>query len=150
MHLLGKFLSLTLGVGPSLAAAQPAPRMWIGQREVYEEWLQTAEIQEMEDVGEGVTDPTRVTLKQSDTVFQAIYKPLRRGRHKGYWESYQAEVAAYELDKMLGLDMVPPTVVRRIKGDLGSMQLWVEGCDTYSVFNRKFRKRRSSAGRYHA
>ncbi len=137
MRLLGKFLSLTLAVGPSLAAAQPAQRMWIGQREVYEEWLQTAEIQEMEDVGEGVTDLTRVALTQSDTVFQAIYKPLRRGRHKGYWESYQAEVAAYELDKMLGLDMVPPTVVRRIKGDLGSMQLWVEGCDTYKRLRPK-------------
>ncbi len=137
MRLLGKFLSLTLAVGPSLAAAQPAQRMWIGQREVYEEWLQTAEIQEMEDVGEGVTEPTRVTLKQGDTVFQAIYKPIRRGRHKGYWESYQAEVAAYELDKMLGLDMVPPTVVRRIKGDLGSMQLWVEGCDTYKRLQPK-------------
>ena len=46
-------------------------------------------------------------------------------------------MAAYELDKMLGLDMVPPTVVRRIKGDLGSLQLWVEGCDTYKRLQPK-------------
>ena len=136
MRLLGCFLwALTLG--PSLAAAQPAPRMWIDQKEVYEEWLQTAEIQAMEDVGEGVTEPMRVTLKQGDTVFQAIYKPLKRGRHQGYWESYQAEVAASGLDKILGLDMVPPTVVRRIKGNLGSLQLWVEGCDTYKRLQPK-------------
>jgi hypothetical protein len=136
MRLLTYFLwGLTLG--PSLAAAEPAQRMWIDQHEVYDEWLRTAEILEMEDVGEGVTKPTRVTLQQGDTVFQAIYKPLKRGRHKGYWESYQAEVAAYELDKMLGLDMVPPTVVRRIKGDLGSLQLWVEGCDTYKRLQPK-------------
>jgi len=126
-----------LTLGPSLAAAEPAQPMWIDQHEVYDEWLQTAEILEMEDVGEGVTKPIRVTLKQGDTVFKAIYKPLKRGRHKGYWESYQAEVAAYELDKMLGLDMVPPTVVRRIKGDLGSLQLWVEGCDTYKRLQPK-------------
>lgn len=136
MRLLGYFL-WGLALGPPLAFAQPAQRMWIDQHEVYEEWLRTAEIQEMEDVGEGVTKPTRVTLKQGDTVFQAIYKPLKRGRHKGYWESYQAEVAAYELDKMLGLDMVPPTVVRRIEGDLGSLQLWVEGCDTYKRLQPK-------------
>ena len=126
-----------LTLGPSLAAAEPAQRMWIDQHEVYDEWLRTAEIQEMEDVGEGVTKPTRVTLKQGDTVFKAIYKPLKRGRQGGYWESYQAEVAAYELDKMLGLDMVPPTVVRRIKGNLGSLQLWVEGSDTYKRLQPK-------------
>ena len=137
MRLVGCFLSLGLVLDPSLAFAQSAQRMWIDQHEVYEEWLQTAEILEMEDVGEGVTKPTRVTLKQGDNVFYAIYKPLKRGRHRGYWESYQAEVAAYELDKMLGLDMVPPTVVRRIKGDLGSLQLWVEGCDTYKRLQPK-------------
>lgn len=137
MRLLGCLLALAHVFGPSLALAQPAERMWLGERENYEEWLQTAEIQGMEDVGEGVTKPTRVTLKQGDTVFRAIYKPLKRGRHKGYWESYQAEVAAYQLDKMLGLDMVPPTVVRRIKGDLGSLQLWVEGCDTYKRLQPK-------------
>ena len=38
---------------------------------------------------------------------------------------------------MLGLDMVPPTVVRRIEGDLGSLQLWVEGCDTYKRLQPK-------------
>ena len=91
----------------------------------------------MKDVGEGVTKPTRVTLKQGDTVFRAIYKPLKLGRYKGYWESYQAEVAAYGLDKMLGIDMVSPTVVRRIKGDLGSLQLWVEGCDSYKRLQPK-------------
>ncbi len=136
MRLLA-YLLWGLTLGPSLAVAQPEERMWIDQHGVYDEWLKTAEILEMEDVGEGVTKPTRVTLQQGDTVFQAIYKPLKRGRHKGYWESYQAEVAAYELDKMLGLDMVPPTVVRRIKGDLGSLQLWVEGCDTYKRLQPK-------------
>ena len=40
-------------------------------------------------------------------------------------------MAAYELDKMLGLDMVPPTVERTIEGRPGSIQLWVNGCRTY-------------------
>ena len=36
-------------------------------------------------------------------------------------------MAAYELDKMLELRMVPPTVEREIRGLKGSLQLWVEG-----------------------
>ena len=35
----------------------------------------------------------------------------------GYWESYKSEIAAYELDKLLGLDMIPPTVERRVQGE---------------------------------
>lgn len=121
----------------SIPLAQPTPRAWIEERDAIEEWLRTAEIQNLEEVGEGVTQPKKVTLKHGDTVFHAIYKPLKRGRQRGYWESYEAEVAAYLLDKMIGLDMVPPTVVRRIDGELGSLQLWVEGCDTYERLQSK-------------
>jgi hypothetical protein len=46
----------------------------------------------------------------------------------GFWDSYKSEIAAYELDKLLGLDMVPPTVQRRVDSDLCSVQLWVEQC----------------------
>lgn len=136
MRTLGFVLLLALVLAPSLASAQ-SQRTWLEKREAYEQWLLSSEIQAIEDVGEGVTQPKKVTLKRGDTVFHAIYKPLKRSRQRGYWESYQAEVAAYELDKMLALDMIPPTVVRRIKGDLGSLQLWVEGCDTYKRLEPK-------------
>jgi hypothetical protein len=33
----------------------------------------------------------------------------------------------YELDKLLGLDIVPPTVERQIGREVGSLQLWVDG-----------------------
>lgn len=133
---LGFVLFVGLVVAPLTASAQDE-RVWLEKRDLYEEWLSTSEIQGLEDVGEGVTEPMKVTLEQGDTVFYAIYKPIKRGRHRGYWESYQAEVAAYELDKLLELDMVPPTVVRRIKGDLGSLQLWVPDCDTYKRLEAK-------------
>ena len=48
------------------------------------------------------------------------WKPLKPGRYNGYWESYKNEIAAYEFDKLLGLDMVPPYVERRVNGDLGA------------------------------
>jgi hypothetical protein len=50
------------------------------------------------------------------------------GQKGGFWEAYKSEIAAYELDRLLGLDMVPVTVERRVEGDLASLQLWLEGC----------------------
>jgi len=45
-------------------------------------------------------------------------------------DSWRHEVAAYELDKLLGLGLVPPTVERRIARQAGSLQMWVEGATT--------------------
>ncbi len=45
----------------------------------------------------------------------------------GYFESYKSEVAAYELDKLLALNMVPPVVERRVNNELGAAIMWVEG-----------------------
>jgi hypothetical protein len=42
------------------------------------------------------------------------------------------EVAAYELDKILELDIVPPVVEREFEGQPGSLQLWVHNCRTYT------------------
>jgi hypothetical protein len=54
------------------------------------------------------------------------WRPLPPGIYGGFWQSYKAEIAAYELDKLLKLDMVPPTVERQLQGNTGSAQLWVE------------------------
>jgi hypothetical protein len=118
-------------IGTATVSKAENAKIWVGDHAKYEQWLREAEIVEVEDVGQGVTKPRKATLKEGDVVFHAVYKPLKRGRQSGYWESYQAEVAAYELDKLLGLDMVPPTVARRVESDQGSLQLWVEGCKTY-------------------
>ena len=44
----------------------------------------------------------------------------------GFQDSYETEIAAYEMDKMLGLGMVPATAERVIDNRRGSLQLWVD------------------------
>jgi hypothetical protein len=45
-------------------------------------------------------------------------------------DSWKHEVAAYELDKLLGTRLVPPTVERTFGSTKGSLQMWVEGAMT--------------------
>ena len=52
-------------------------------------------------------------------------------------DSWKSEVAAYELDKLLGLGLVPPTVERRIAGRTGSLQMWVEAAMTEDERKRR-------------
>jgi hypothetical protein len=62
------------------------------------------------------------------------YHPVARiggGRELiGLCDDYRHEIAAYELDKLLGLGIVPPCVERTIRGDAGALCLWVESAMT--------------------
>jgi hypothetical protein len=94
----------------------------------YEELLRTGDIVDVAPVGRGGLRPGRVYLRQAGRRIEAVFKSVVAGPRQGFWESHQAEVAAYELDKLLGLGLVPPTVLRDVEGKHGSLQLWVDGC----------------------
>lgn len=101
------------------AVAQEA--LW-PEREKLEHFLRKAKITERKKIGKGITNPEKVTLEMDGVVMNAIYKRVDK-KH----DSWRNEVAAYELDKLLGLGMVPPTVKRSIRGRKGCLQLWVTG-----------------------
>lgn len=103
-------------------------KIWLGRHTEFEESLRTTPIERMEKVGEGVTDPERAFFARGSAARCALVKVLPPKRHNGYWESYKSEIAAYELDRLLGLDMVPVTVERRVHGKGASAQLWLDGC----------------------
>jgi hypothetical protein len=123
---------------PDAAAAPAAPnapaavatgaKVWIGRYDEYEQYLKTAPIERETDVPVGVTHPKRAFFAPGGLAESVVVKDLPTGIRGGFWESYKSEIAAYEMDRLLGLDMVPPTVERRIHGDLSSIQLWVNGC----------------------
>ena len=134
--LAGLLACTTLAARPAAPPAVPArvqdaaatcSLTWPAHRAEAEACLRKCEIDRIEEVPIGVTKPKRVFFKEGSAVRSAAWKPLLPGRYSGYWESYKSEIAAYELDKLLGMDMVPPTVERRgPDAETGAMMLWVE------------------------
>jgi hypothetical protein len=98
-------------------------------QEKLENYLRTAEVVSVEkDTEAGRTTPWRITLNDGITQRQALFKYINRSRPSLLPDSYKYEIAAYELDKLLELEIVPPVVEREIEGTTGSLQLYLEGC----------------------
>jgi hypothetical protein len=117
------------------AAAPDAPvsaKTWLDNRAAIETYLKETEIVSIEEIKVGVTHPRRAKFPDGGLVQYMAFKNVPPGRTTGYWESYKSELAAYELDKMLGLDMVPPTVEKRVKGELGAAVMWCSPTKSFS------------------
>ncbi len=97
----------------------------LAERSQWEDFLKNAEIIKFEDVGEGVTKPIWLTLKKGDVTRRGLWKNPK-GIRQGFLEGWQYEIAAYEMDKLLKLNMIPPTVERKFKKKRGSLQLAID------------------------
>jgi hypothetical protein len=101
----------------------------LAQREKWEDFLETAKVigQEQMKSRQAVTHPWKIELEKDGITNRALWKDCK-GRMRGFMENWKWEIAAYRLDKYLGLNMIPPTVEKRFKGKRGSCQLWVYDC----------------------
>lgn len=81
------------------------------------------------DEREAVTEPWTLVLEKEKVTRRALWKNPE-GRFKGYLDNWKCEIAAYRLDKLLELNMVPPTVEKRFQGDKGSCMLMLENVIT--------------------
>ena len=124
---------------PSVAAQESHGLPLTG--EAAETFLRTAEVVRKKGIGRGITHPEQYTLSDGTRTHKAVWKTIdefKRGvtSFEGggvvvdFADSYKHEIAAYELDKMIGLDLVPPTVERTFGRTTGSLQMWVEGAMT--------------------
>ncbi len=98
----------------------------LARRPEIEKQLKTAEIIRSKEIGEGVTRPYRLFLMCATGEISGCWKNPK-GMSKGYLEGWQYEIAAYEMDKLLGLNMIPPTVEREFGEQKGSFQFWIIG-----------------------
>lgn len=117
---------LPMWSGPEQAAPaeKVSSKTWVGRHQEIEDALRTEECVRMD-----VFPPnyiSRCVFRSGGPVARMGWRPLREGPDRGFRESYKTEIAAYELDKLLRMDMVPPTVERELQGTIGGAQLWVE------------------------
>jgi hypothetical protein len=120
-------LSLSAVAPPHAAQPAGSVRSWIGREATIEAHLKAARVTRVEDIGTGVTRPRRAWLDPADPVASLTWKVLPPGRPRGYWESYKSEIAAYQLDALLAMQMVPPAVAREIDGETGAAIMWIDG-----------------------
>ena len=121
------FVALALVLAFAAPAVAQLPFDELDVREASEAFLRDAEIvgDKKMSASDAVTEPYRLTLSLEGKTRDALWKNPQ-GRVKGFVEGWKYEIAAYELDKYLGTDMVPPTVAKRFKGSIGSAQLWLD------------------------
>jgi hypothetical protein len=116
-------LPALLGHEGAGSAEQAGSKIWVGRYREIEEYLRTAECVTKTTLGAGLS---RCNLPPGGPVARMAWRPRPPGVYRGFRESYKAEIAAYELDKLLKLDMVPPAVERELDGISGAAQVWVE------------------------
>ena len=131
------FLTVLQAEGPTPTPTAGLPMH--GEEAVH--FLQTAKIVSIRPLkSKAVTRPKKVELSDGVhtcfAVFKTVdeYTPVKRFDNGEvelkFSDSFRYEIAAYELDTMLELGIVPPAVRRRINHEVGSLSLWVNGAIT--------------------
>ena len=104
------------------------------------EFLRKAAIVSSRPIGKGVTGSSRLTLSDGKLTHDAAFQTIddrtteaqrREGRRRAgeinFVDSYKYNIGAYEIARLLGLDdMMPVTVERRWRRELGSLTWWVD------------------------
>jgi hypothetical protein len=144
------FTALVLLVFPATAARpddSPAPPRNANaglDRAKTEAFLRSAEPINVDLIlGPSSRGPQRIDLADDETTARGIFTTQNvrsqenRFRNRMVLESrdsYKHEIAAYELDKLLGFGIAPPCVERTIEGETGSLCFWLE--NTMSEWSR--------------
>jgi Calcineurin-like phosphoesterase len=100
------------------------------------EFLREAKVVGVEVIHEGIAHARRLTLERdgvrAHAVFRTVHAPDPQASFsggkgdQGFRDFYGFEPAAYRLGLLLGVDNIPPATLRRIEGEPGSVQIWIE------------------------
>jgi hypothetical protein len=101
-----------------------------------EAFLLTASPTFLETIRAGVNRPKKYLLHKDGLQARAIFRwesetggsitPESSRKTRVFRDSYLSEIAAYKMNQILGLDNLPPTVLRTIDNKEGTLQLWAE------------------------
>jgi hypothetical protein len=134
--LLGWSVTVALAASASVSAlaghGSGAPDPVVTQRTLF---LVNAEVVTMKRLDVGITGSSRATLRLDGDVHDAHFQAIderkavfegARGTELGFRDAWQYNLAAYHLDQLLGLDMVPVTVERSVRGKRGALTWWID------------------------
>ncbi len=128
------FASSLVLFGSALLLAQGTPSRYT--RPQMEDFLKRADIHERRSAGRGVTNSERATLSDGNLTHDAHLQFIdehaatfasNRGTELNFKDSYKFNVAAYRLDKLMNLNMIPVSVERKMLGRTGELSWWVDG-----------------------
>jgi hypothetical protein len=118
-----------------------APALWAAENgaklsnDQIEHFLQTAKVLGTKDVNVGVTNSQKAKLSdgtlthdahvqyidEAKTVFQGD-----RGTEMNFRDTWKFNVAAYRLARILEIDMIPPSVERKVNGKSAAVTWWLD------------------------
>jgi hypothetical protein len=124
-------LILAAITGAALQATQPG----ITSDSDIEEFLKSGRVLSTALIGQGVTKASRATLSHAGRVHDVqvqsisiklndLYDPA--GRPVPWRDDYRHNIAAYKLDRLLGLNIVPPTIERSTGKQRAGFTWWVD------------------------
>ena len=131
-RLIVPVFSLALGIFVALQPVAGAQQLTFEQQE---EFLRTAKIIRERTLSQGVTNSKRVTMTngvithdaqvQTIDVFKQVFTGTF-GTELNFKDTYKDNIAAYRLNRMLEIDMIPPSVERKVGGDSAAVTWWLD------------------------
>jgi hypothetical protein len=125
-------LTTTVVARQAAAVAAPSTALTLDEQEAF---LKKAKVLRTRGASKGVTGTLRATLSDGtithDASIQTIDQHTRefrsnRGVELNFVDSWRYNVAAYRIDRLLELGMIPPSVERSYNGKTGSFTWWVD------------------------
>jgi hypothetical protein len=136
---------LTLAAGFAIAAPPQTPNPADLSDAEKEKFLAEGTIEGMVAIDHGVTKPQRATLAYKEmkhdghiqTISRELPPFIRDGNGYPSHDSWKYNVAAYRIDRMLDMGMVPPAVVRKFHNGDTAFSWWADNVMMEEVERRK-------------
>ena len=113
-----------------------------------ETFLLTAKVVKTKKVSTGITGTRRATLTDGEHTHDASVQSIDaykrsyvtpQGTELNFRDSYKYNIAAYRLDRLLNLHVIPVSVERKIKGKTAAVTWWVD--DVKMMEKKRYKKK---------